>query len=349
MMRNDGVFVVAEMSGNHNGSLERALRIVDAAAEAGVDALKLQTYTADTMTLDTRSGNFLIKDPSSLWCGRTLYELYCEAAMPWEWHEPILKRCRERGIIGFSTPFDVSSVDFLEKLGVPIYKIAAFENGDIPLLKRVAATGKPVILSVGLIGPEEIAEAVAVLEREGSGPVSLLKCTSVYPAPPEASNLLTIPDMQKRFPQCGIGLSDHTKGIGVALGAIALGAQIIEKHFTLSRRDGGVDSAFSAEPQEMAQLVVEGRRVAAARGTVCYALSEAEQKSLIFRRSVYICEDIPAGGFFTERNIRCIRPGDGLHPRYYEAVLGKRASRKLERGKPLLAEDVKGFRPLSDK
>lgn len=339
MMKN--VHIIAEMSGNHNHSLERALRIVDAAADAGVSSVKLQTYTADTMTLDLSEGEFFISDPNSLWKGKNLYDLYKEAYTPWEWHKPVFERCKERGIIGFSTPFDVTAVDFLEDLKVPMYKIAAFENGDIPLLKKVASTHKPVIMSVGMIGPDEISESVSVLEENGCPEITLLKCTSVYPASPETTNLLTIPDLKKRFPQCRIGLSDHTMGIGVSLGAVALGAEVIEKHFTLSRADGGVDSAFSMEPEEMRQLVKEAKQVADARGQVSYELSNAERKSLIFRRSVYVVKDIKAGELFTTENLRCIRPGLGCHPRCFEKLLGCRAVCDLKRGTPMKMEYAK--------
>lgn len=333
--------VIAEMSSNHNQSLERALKIVDAAADAGVTAVKLQTYTADTMTLDIAEGEFFISDPDSLWKGESLYGLYQKAYTPWEWHKPIFERCKERGILGFSTPFDATSVDFLEDLNVPMYKIAAFENGDIPLLKKVASTRKPVIMSIGMICPDEISEAVAVLEENGCSDITLLKCTSVYPASPEFTNLLTIPDLKKRFPQCRIGLSDHTLGFGVALGAVALGAEVIEKHFTLSRADGGVDSAFSMEPGEMSQLVKEVKQVSAARGQISYELSESERKSLIYRRSVYVVKDIKAGDLFSSENLRCIRPGLGCHPRFFEKLLGRRTICDLKRGTPMKLEYAK--------
>lgn len=335
------LLMIAEMSGNHNHSLDRALAIVDAAAEAGVNALKLQTYTADTMTLDCAADGFVIADPASLWAGEKLYDLYRKAYTPWEWHKVIFDRCRRHGIIPFSTPFDASAVDFLETLGIELYKIAAFENGDIPLLKKVASTRKPVIVSLGLIGLEEIRETVAALQENGCPDITLLKCTSTYPASPENTNLLTIPDLKKHFPECRIGLSDHTQGIGVALGAIALGAEVIEKHFTLRRADGGVDSAFSMEPAEMRQLVEEGERVYAARGKVSYELSESEKKSLVFRRSVYVAEDVKTGELLTEQNLRCIRPGYGCHPRYYENLLGKTALCDLKRGTPMKLEYAK--------
>ena len=339
-MTSKSPFIIAEMSGNHNQSLERALAIVDAAAKAGVSAVKLQTYTAETMTLDVDSPDFIIADGSSPWKGQRLFDLYAKAHTPWEWHQTIFDRCRQHGLTPFSTPFDASSVDFLESLGVEIYKIAAFENGDIPLLKKVATTRKPVIMSLGMIGLEEIIESVDVLERHGCPFITLLKCTSTYPADPANTNLLTITDLMKRFPRCRVGISDHTLGVGVALGAIALGAEVVEKHFTLSRADGGVDSAFSMEPSEMKQLVEEASRVQAARGSICYTLSEAEKKSLVFRRSIFVTEPIEKGGIFTEHNVRCIRPGVGLHPRHYAQLMGHRASCRLERGTPMKLEYV---------
>lgn len=330
----DKPFIIAEMSGNHNQSLEKALAIVDAAADAGVDALKIQTYTPDTMTLDLNEREFRIEDPKSLWCGRSLYDLYGEAYTPWEWHKAIFDRCRENGIIGFSTPFDVSSVDFLEKLNVPFYKISSFENIDIPLIEKVAATGKPIIMSTGMASIAELAEAVEVAKEAGCKKLVLLKCTSSYPASPEDSNIRTIPHMRDLF-QCEVGLSDHTLGIGVALAAVALGATAIEKHFTLSRAEGGVDSAFSLEPAEMKMLVEEAKKAWLALGKVSYERTASEQKSLQFRRSLYVVEDMKAGEIFTEKNVRSIRPGFGLAPKYYDAVLGKKANNNIVKGTPI--------------
>lgn len=332
-------FVIAEMSGNHNQSLERALDIVVAAAKSGVDALKLQTYTQDTMTLNCDGSDFVIEDKNSLWQGEKLYDLYKKASTPYEWHKPIFDKCKELGIIGFSTPFDLTSVDFLEELYCPIYKIASFENGDIPLLKRVAQTRKPVIMSLGLVGLEEIKEAVTTLKDNGCDDLTILKCTSSYPASPENSNLMTILDLKKHFPDCKVGLSDHTLGIGATIASVALGAEVIEKHFTLSRAEGGVDSVFSMEPSEMKQLVEESRNAYRALGKVSYDLSESEKKSLKFRRSLYVAKDINQGEKFTIENIRSIRPGYGLHPRYYEMVLGKVATKNLKFGEPLKIED----------
>jgi N-acetylneuraminate synthase len=291
------------------------------------------------MTIDFDSPDFIIEDKNSLWSGEKLYDLYKKAATPYEWHKPIFDKCKELGIVGFSTPFDASAVDFLENLNCPIYKIASFENGDISLLKRVAQTKKPVIMSLGMIGLEEIEEAVDALKSSGCTDLTLLKCTSSYPASVENSNLLTIPDLQKYFPDCKIGLSDHTLGIGVSIASVALGASVIEKHFTLSRADGGVDSAFSMEPSEMKQLVEECNNAYKALGKISYEISESEKKSQIFRRSLYTVKDIKKGEIFTPENIRSIRPGYGLHPRFYEKALGKTALTDLKFGEPLKMED----------
>ncbi|AEB99044.1 pseudaminic acid synthase [Selenomonas sputigena] len=327
-------FIIAEMSGNHNQSLERALAIVDAAAAAGVDAVKIQTYTADTMTLDIAAGEFFIADQESLWKGESLYRLYEKAHTPWEWHKTIFDRCREHGIMGFSTPFDDSSVDFLEELDVPCYKIASFENVDLPLIRKVARTGKPMIASTGMTTVSELEDLVRVARENGCRDLTLLKCTSSYPASAEGTNLRTIPHMRELF-NCGVGLSDHTLGIGVAVASIALGASVIEKHFTLSRADGGVDAAFSLEPDEMAQLVRECRAAALAMGEVRYEIAEQEKKSLRFRRSLYIVEDMKAGDAITEENVRRIRPGHGLSPKYNGMILGKRINRDVKRGTPM--------------
>ena len=327
-------FIIAEMSGNHNQSLERALAIVDAAADAGVDAVKIQTYTADTMTIDIGTGEFFISDKDSLWKGETLYHLYEKAHTPWEWHKAIFERCKERGIMGFSTPFDDTSVDFLEDLGVPCYKIASFENVDLPLIRKVARTGKPIIASTGMTTVAELSDLVQTVRENGCTDLTLLKCTSSYPASPEGTNLRTIPHMRELF-GCAVGLSDHTLGIGVAVASVALGATVIEKHFTLSRVEGGVDAAFSLEPVEMAQLVRECRTAALALGAVSYERAEQEQKSLQFRRSLYVVEDMKAGDVFTEKNLHRIRPGMGLSPKYYDIILGKKVNRDIIRGTPV--------------
>jgi N-acetylneuraminate synthase len=327
-------FIIAEMSGNHNHSLERALAIVDAAAAAGVQALKLQTYTADTMTLDIDKREFFIDDPDSLWQGNSLYQLYKQAYTPWEWHEAIFKRCHELGMVAFSTPFDETAVDFLESLNVPCYKIASFENTDIQLLKKVASTGKPVIVSTGMAEIAELDEAVRTLRSNGCKDIILLKCTSTYPANPVNCNLLTIPHMRELF-QCQVGLSDHTAGIGAALTAVALGATVIEKHVTLSRADGGVDSAFSMEPEEMARLVMESKTAWQALGHVSYGPTAGEIPSLKHRRSLYVSEDIQAGDLFSLSNIKAIRPGLGLPTKYLDLVIGKKAAQDIKKGTPL--------------
>ncbi len=327
-------FIIAEMSGNHNQSLERALKIVEAAAKAGVHALKLQTYTADSITLDIDEGEFFISDPESLWKGQSLYKLYQQAYTPWEWHEPIFKRCQELGMIGFSSPFDDTAVDFLETLNVPCYKIASFENTDLPLIRKVAATGKPMIISTGMATAAELDETVREAKKAGCKDLILLKCTSTYPATPENTNILTIPHMRDLF-KCEIGLSDHTMGIGVSVASVALGATVIEKHFTLRRADGGVDSAFSMEPEEMQNLVVETQRAWQALGEITYGTTEVETKSKLFRRSLYIGKDMQAGDVLTEQNMRIVRPGMGLSPKYYDVLLGKRVNQGVKKGVPV--------------
>lgn len=326
--------VIAEMSGNHNHSLERALAIVDAAAAAGAQALKIQTYTADTITLEVDTEGFVVTDPSSLWAGRTLYDLYDEAHTPWEWHQAIFERARSRGMLAFSTPFDETAVDFLESLDVPCYKIASFENVHLPLIRKVASTGKPIIMSTGMATAEELEEAVSTARESGCRDLVLLKCTSTYPASPENTNLATIPDMRTRF-GCAVGLSDHSMGLGVAVASVALGAVAIEKHFTLSRAEGGVDSAFSMEPAELEALVAETERAWLAVGAVSYGPTAAEKPSLQGRRSIYIAEDVRAGDVLTEHNVRIVRPGYGLAPKHWDAVLGREAIRDAAKGTPL--------------
>ncbi|PJZ36146.1 pseudaminic acid synthase [Leptospira levettii] len=324
-------FIIAEMSGNHNHSLERAFEIVDAAAESGAHALKLQTYTADTITIDKSEGEFFISDPKSLWKGESLYNLYKQAFTPWEWHKPIMDRCKEKGILCFSSPFDFTAVDFLEELNVPAYKIASFENVDLPLIKKVANTGKPIIVSTGMATVQEIAEAVETIRSTGNEQIILLKCTSTYPATPETTNILTIPHLRELF-GCEVGLSDHTMGIGVSVASVALGAVVIEKHFTLNRKDGGVDSTFSMEPKEMNSLVIETERAWQALGKINYGPTEKEKASLVFRRSLYVVEDIKAGDMITEKNVRSIRPGLGLPPKFFDLVMGKRVNQDVKRG-----------------
>jgi len=327
-------FVIAEMSGNHNQSLERALAIVDAAAESGVDALKLQTYTADTMTLDIDEGEFFIDDPSNIWKGASLYKLYQEAYTPWEWHEPIFKRCRERGVIPFSTPFDATAVDFLEELDVPAYKIASFENTDIPLIRKAASTGKPLIISTGMATLAELDETVQAAREAGCKELVLLKCTSSYPADPDTSNLVTIPHLAELF-NCQVGISDHTLGIGASVASVALGGRVIEKHFTLSRAEGGVDSVFSLEPEEMKALVIESENAWKSLGGVSYGPTKAEGASMKHRRSLYVVQDVKAGEVITADNVRAIRPGAGLAPKHYEFILGKTVKRDIPKGTPV--------------
>lgn len=327
-------FIIAEMSGNHNQSLERALKIVDAAAKAGAHALKLQTYTADTMTIDRAEAEFHIQDPGSLWNGSSLYDLYRKACTPWEWHEPIFQRCRQHGMLGFSTPFDSSAVDFLESLTVPFYKIASFENIDLPLIRRVAATGKPMIISTGMATLAELDDTVRAARNGGCRDLVLLKCTSTYPASSENTNLRTIPHLRDMF-DVEVGLSDHTMGIGAAVASVALGATVVEKHFTLARAEGGVDSAFSIEPAELSLLVAETERAWRALGRIQYGPTEKEKASLQFRRSLYVVKDVEAGAALTPENLRAIRPGHGLPPKFFETVLGKKVNQRLVRGTPL--------------
>ena len=327
-------FVIAEMSGNHNQSLDRALEIVDAAATTGAHALKIQTYTPDTITIDLDEREFHISDPNSLWAGSSLYKLYGEAYTPWEWHAAIFERARLKGMIPFSTPFDDTAVDLLESLEVACYKIASFENTDLPLIRRVAATGKPLIISTGMASIAELDDTVRAARAAGCKDLVLLKCTSTYPATPENTNILTIPHLRELF-GCEVGLSDHTMGIGVSVASVSLGASVIEKHFTLSRADGGVDSAFSMEPAEMAQLVVETERAWRSLGKVSYGPTEAERKSLQYRRSLYVVKDMKAGDVLTPETVRSIRPGLGLPTKYLDVVLGKTVSREVKRGEAL--------------
>lgn len=327
-------YIIAEMSGNHNQSLDRAFEIVDAAAANGADAIKLQTYTADTMTLDVRMPGFVIDDPKSLWAGRQLYELYQEGSTPWEWHKPIMERAAAHGMHCFSSPFDATAVDFLESLGVAAYKIASFENIDIPLIRKVASTGKPMIISTGMATVAEIDEAVRAAREAGCGDLCLLKCTSTYPAKAENTNISTIPHMRAMF-GCEVGLSDHTMGSGVAVAAVALGATLIEKHFTLARADGGVDSAFSMEPHELRLLCEDVESARLSLGQVSYGPTPAEANSLAFRRSLYIARDVKAGEELTAENVRAVRPGFGLPPKFRDAVIGRRAVRDAPAGTPL--------------
>ena len=332
-------YIIAEMSGNHNHSLNRALEIVEAAAKAGAHALKIQTYTADTMTLNIDNEEFNIEDKGSLWNKKNLYKLYQQAYTPWEWHETIFERCKELGIIPFSTPFDGTAVDFLEDLNIPMYKIASFENNDIPLIKKVASTGKPLIISTGMATLAELDETVRAVREAGCKDLILLKCTSTYPSTPTNTNISTIPHMKGLF-GCQVGLSDHTLGIGVSVASVAMGATVIEKHFTTSRADGGVDAAFSMEPDEMKALVVETHRAWESLGRVSYGPTEDEKKSMKFRRSIYIVKDVKAGEVLNKGNMRVIRPGYGLAPKYYDNFLGKKAAHELKAGTPLNWDSV---------
>ena len=333
--KNHAPFIIAEMSGNHNQSIDRALELVKAAADSGAHALKLQTYTADTLTIDHHGGLFEISDKNSPWFGRNLYDLYKEAHTPWEWHKEIFDYANKLGMIAFSSPFDESAVDFLESLNVPAYKIASFESAHHPLLKKVAQTGKPVIISSGASKLDDLYESVRILKQNGAKEIIVLKCTSTYPATPENTNLNTIPVLDSIFQDCVVGLSDHTMGIGASVAAVALGARVIEKHFTIRRADGGVDSAFSLEPEELNQLVVETERAWQALGYVQLDTQKSEKSSLQFKRSIYVIKDIKAGDKFTTDNIKVIRPGDGLEPRFYEDILGQVSTKNYDKGSPL--------------
>ena len=327
-------FVIAEMSGNHNQSLERALEIVDAVAATGAHALKLQTYTPDTLTINSDLPDFQISDDNSLWKGKNLYQLYQEAYTPWEWHQPIFERAKQLGLLVFSTPFDDSAVDFLEELDVPAYKIASFENCDWQLLRKVAETGKPVIMSTGITNLSDLDESVNVLKAAGCTNLILLKCTSSYPSTPENTNLNTIPVLSQTF-DCIAGLSDHTMGVGAAVASVALGGRVIEKHFCLSRAEGGVDSAFSLEPEEFKSLVIETERAFLSLGSVQFGIQESEKKSIKFKRSLYIVKDIKKGEIFTIENVRSIRPGLGIAPKYLNIVIGKTANIDIKEGTAL--------------
>jgi N-acetylneuraminate synthase len=330
-------YVICELSGNHNGSLDRALELLDAAAATGADAVKIQSYTPDTITIDHDGPGFRIE--GGLWDGRTLYDLYGEAQTPFEWHEPLFARARALGVTLFSTPFDETAVDLLEGLGAPAYKIASFEAVDLPLIARVARTGKPMIVSTGLANLDEIGEAVRTARDHGCQEIVLLHCVSSYPAPDEQSNVRTVPDLAERFGVVS-GLSDHTFGSAVAVASIALGGCVVEKHFTLRRADGGPDAAFSLEPDEFRTLVEDCKRAWRALGEATYDLQGCERGSLVFRRSIYVVRDVAAGEELTSDNIRSIRPGYGLAPRHLPEVLGKRAARDLKRGEPLDWESV---------
>ncbi|HYF45092.1 MAG TPA: pseudaminic acid synthase [Acidimicrobiales bacterium] len=327
------MWVIAEISANHNGDLGRALELIRAAAAAGVDAVKFQTYTADSMTLDLDTGPFRI-GPGTLWEGRGLHELYREAATPYEWHDDLFAEAERSGVVPFSTPFDAEAVDFLERYDPPVHKIASFELVDLALIRRAAATGKVLIMSTGMATEDEVDEAVKAATDGGAGGVVLLRCNSAYPAPPGEMDLRTIPDMAERW-GVPVGLSDHTLGSNAAITGRALGACVLEKHVTLARSDGGPDAAFSLEPDELQDLVTALREAEASLGGVRYGPAERETASLAFRRSLFVIEDVAEGEVLTEANVRAIRPGDGLAPRHLDEVLGRRATRAIERGTPL--------------
>ena len=332
-------YIIAEISANHNGSLDAALEMVAIAKEAGADAVKIQTYTADTLTLDCDNEYFRIGG-GTLWDGTTLHELYKKAYTPWEWHTDIFAEAKRLEIDCFSTPFDESAVDFLEQFDPPFYKIASFELNHHPLLEKVAATGRPVIMSTGMATLADIEGSVAVLRANGCTDLTLLKCTSSYPAPASEANLARIPDMIKRF-KVRVGLSDHTLGTTVPVVAVALGATVIEKHFCRSRKEPGPDSAFSLEPREFAEMVRAVRIAEQAIGAVTYDRSAAEEKSIVFRRSIFVAEDMKEGDEISERNVRVVRPGHGLHPKHYASLLGRRVTVAVEKGTPFTLEMLK--------
>lgn len=327
-------FIVAEMSGNHNGSLDRALKIIEAVKAAGADAIKFQTYTADTITLNVKQGEFLIDDPKSLWAGKHLYELYQKAHTPWEWHERLFKKCKELDLIAFSSPFDESAVDFLEKLKVPCYKIASLEIVDLPLIQKVAQTGKPLIISTGGATLTEISEALETARHAGCKDIILLKCTTAYPAAPVDSNLRTIPQLAATFNSL-VGLSDHTLSLGVPLASIALGCCLIEKHVTLSRKDGGVDSAFSLEPAELEALSKESKIAWQALGKVHFGALPSEKTSLSHRPSLYFVQDVTKGETVQAQHVRSVRPGNGLPPKYLPKIMGLQLAQNVKKGSPV--------------
>jgi pseudaminic acid synthase len=326
-------FIIAEVSANHKGDIKKALEIIDAAADAGADALKLQTYTPDTITIDSDRPEFMVR-VNEAWKGKTLYQLYGEASTPWEWHKELFAHAKKRGMIAFSSPFDVTAVDFLETLNVPLYKVASFEVIDIPLLEAIGRTKKPVIMSRGLATAEEVALAIKTLRKFGTKEIVVLQCTSGYPAAPEDMHLSTIPDIEKRF-KVMTGLSDHTLDNDIAVASVALGAVVIEKHLTLKREDGGPDAAFSLEPHEFKHMVDSVRMIEQAIGKPSYERSKSERENVVFRKSLFVVEDIKKGESFTKKNVRSIRPGNGLAPKYYRAIVGKKASRDIERATPL--------------
>ena len=324
-------FIVAEMSGNHNQSFQRAINIIELAAKSGADAIKLQTYTADTITLKEHKNEFVINDKNSIWYGRNLYELYQEAHTPWEWHEPLMKKAKQLGLICFSSPFDETAVEFLEEINCPAYKIASPEIIHLPLIEKVVSTGKPIIVSTGMASLEELDEVINYIVNNGVSDFAILKCTSNYPASPSDSNLITIPNLRKIY-DCEIGFSDHTLGLGASLAAIGLGATIIEKHFTLNRLDGGVDSSFSLNPTEMEQLVNESENAWLSVGNIQFGPSKSEVETIKQRRSIYIAKNIKKGEIITEKHLKIIRPGFGIKPKYYKTIKGMTIKKDVEKG-----------------
>ena len=325
-------FIIAELSGNHNNNLDKAMELVESAAWAGVDAIKIQTFTANSITLNIKSNDFKINDNKSLWKNKYLYDLYKKASTPYEWHEKIFKRAKKLNLICFSSPFDENAVDFLSDLDAPAYKIASFENNHIPLIKKVIQKNKPVILSTGMIDLKNLNLIVQMFNNKNK--LALLKCTSTYPASPKDINLKTIYDMKKKF-DCEVGLSDHTLGIGIALASISFGSTIIEKHLTLNRNDGAVDSKFSLEPKEFKQLKEQSTTVWQSIGKIKYGPTKAEKKSLKFRRSIYISKDVKKGGIITKDNIKVVRPANGLDPKFFFKILGKKFKKDFILGTPL--------------
>ena len=333
-------FIVAEMSGNHNQSFQRAINIIELAAKSGADAIKLQTYTADTITLKEHKNEFVINDKNSIWYGRNLYELYQEAHTPWEWHEPLMKKAKQLGLICFSSPFDETAVEFLEEINCPAYKIASPEIIHLPLIEKVVSTGKPIIVSTGMASLEELDEVINYIVNNGVSDFAILKCTSNYPASPSDSNLITIPNLRKIY-DCEIGFSDHTLGLGASLAAIGLGATIIEKHFTLNRLDGGVDSSFSLNPTEMEQLVNESENAWLSVGNIQFGPCKSEVETIKQRRSIYIAKNIKKGEIITERHLKIIRPGFGIKPKYYKTIKGMTIKRDVEKGTAFAWEFLK--------
>lgn len=332
------VFIIAELSGNHNGDIERAKKIIDGAVWAGADAIKLQTYTADTITLNCNTPDFKT-GADTIWAGKTLYELYQEAYTPWEWHKELMEYAKRKGILAFSSPFDLTAVDFLEELDVPMYKVASFEINDIRLLRYIAKTQKPIIISTGVATEEEIEEALATCKEVGNDKITLLKCTSSYPTPITEVNLNTIPYLKNKY-DVTVGLSDHTLGTEVAIAAVALGARVVEKHLTLRRADGGVDSAFSMEPNEFKDMVDAIRNVEQALGSQEYILTQKQLNSRRGMRSLYISEDVKRGDIISEDNIKSVRPSNGLNTRHWEEVIGKRFNNDFKKGTPMSMEIV---------